>query len=60
MYGFNYSGYYDHRHDQSVLSLLAIRENVKPLVDPSEWGNTCNCRGFNQLFHHHRNKYFEL
>ena len=53
-FGPNYTGYYDHRYDQSVLSLLSIKHNIKPLVDPSEWGNKCNCREFNQLFLHHR------
>jgi hypothetical protein len=54
-YGDNYNGYHEHRHDQSVLSLLAIKHKIKPLVDPSEWGNKCDCRGFDQLFLHHRN-----
>lgn len=53
-YGDNYPGYYDHRHDQSVLSLLALKENIIPLVDPSEWGNKSKERGFNQIFLHHR------
>jgi hypothetical protein len=57
-YGSNYPGYYDHRHDQSVLSLLSIKHKITPLVDPSEWGNKCNCRGFDQLFKHHRNPNF--
>jgi hypothetical protein len=59
-HGSNYNGYYDHRHDQSVLSLLAIKHNVNPLVDPSEWGNKCGLRGFDQLFKHHRNPNFIL
>ena len=54
-HGNNYDGYHEHRHDQSVLSLLAIKHKIKPLVDPSEWGNKCGCRGFDQLFLHHRN-----
>jgi len=57
-YGSNYPGYYDHRHDQSVLSLLSIKHKITPLVDPSEWGNKCNCRGFDQLFKHHRDPNF--
>jgi len=57
-YGSNYHGYYDHRHDQSVLSLLSIKHKITPLVDPSEWGNKCNCRGFDQLFKHHRTPNF--
>lgn len=59
-FGDNYSGYYEHRHDQSVLSLLAIKKNIKPLIDPSEWGNKCGNRGFNQLFIHHRNPNYIL
>lgn len=59
-HGHNYSGYYDHRHDQSVLSLLAIKHNIEPLIDPSEWGNKCGVRGFNQIFQHHRNPNFIL
>ncbi len=59
-HGNNYPGYYDHRHDQSVLSLLSIKYNIEPLVDPSEWGNKCGIRDFNQLFHHHRNSNFIL
>lgn len=59
-HGNNYPGYYDHRHDQSILSLLAIKNEIQALVDPSEWGNKCNCRGFNQLFFHHRNRNFIL
>ena len=60
IYGSNYSGYYDHRHDQSVLSLLSIKHKINPLVDPSEWGNKCGCRGFDQLFLHHRKKDYKL
>lgn len=59
-HGNNYPGYYDHRHDQSVLSLLAYKNDITPLVDPSEWGNICVYRGFQQLFHHHRNKNYIL
>jgi hypothetical protein len=59
-FGDNYPGYYDHRHDQSVLSLLAIKHKINPVVDPSEWGNKCGCRNFNQIFSHHRNPSFKL
>jgi hypothetical protein len=59
-HGQNYDGYYDHRHDQSVLSLISIKNNINPLVDPSEWGNKCGCRGFDQLFLHHRNPNYKL
>ncbi len=56
-HGENYPGYYDHRHDQSILSLLAMKHNIEPLIDPSEWGNNVD-RGFEQLFLHHRKKDF--
>jgi hypothetical protein len=59
-HGHNYLGYYDHRHDQSVLSLLSIKYKINPLVDPSEWGNKCGCRGFDQIFLHHRKKDYIL
>jgi hypothetical protein len=55
-FGSNYPGYYDHRHDQSVLSLLAIKYKIKPIVDPSEWGNACGIREYPQIFLHHRRK----
>jgi hypothetical protein len=60
IHGPNYNGYYDHRHDQSVLSILAIKHKITPLVDPSEWGNKSDNRGFNQLFKHHRNPNFTI
>jgi len=60
VFGDNYPGYYDHRHDQSVLSILTIKRNVIPLIDPSEWGNKCGVRMFNQLFHHHRNSNYTI
>lgn len=59
MYGDNYPGYYDHRHDQSVLSLLAIRHGIVPAIDPSEWGNKTD-RYFPQIFNHHRKPGFTL
>jgi hypothetical protein len=58
-HGENYNGYYEHRHDQSILSLLAIKYKIKSLVDPSEWGNKSTERGFNQIFLHHRNKNYK-
>jgi hypothetical protein len=59
-YGVNYPGYYEHRHDQSVLSLVAIKNKINPLVDPSEWGNKSDRGKYKQLFIHHRNPYFKL
>jgi hypothetical protein len=59
-HGDNYPGYYDHRHDQSILSLFAIKKGIEPLVDPSEWGNSCPDRNFPQVFLHHRKKDYVL
>lgn len=35
----NFSDFIDHRHDQSVLSLLVIKHDVKLFRDPSQFGN---------------------
>jgi GT2 family glycosyltransferase/tetratricopeptide (TPR) repeat protein len=35
----NLEGFQEHRHDQSVLSLLAEREGIPRFRDPSQWGN---------------------
>lgn len=55
----NLKEFRDHRHDQSILSLLAIRYKLKILRDPSQWGNpniTADCK-YGQLLDHHRRKY---
>jgi hypothetical protein len=39
----------DHRHDQAVLSLLAIKHEIKPNLDPSQYG-----RPYNNIINHHR------
>lgn len=44
----------DHRHDQSILSLMAIKHNITLLPEPSEWGNYLQNRPYPQLFLHHR------
>ena len=36
----NYPGFVEHRHDQSILSLLGRREGVAVVGDISEWGNS--------------------
>lgn len=58
--GHNYSGFIDHRHDQSILSLLASKYMLHLEVDPSEHGNICGCRDYPQMFLHHRNPYYVL
>ncbi|NCY21189.1 hypothetical protein EBX31_04435 [bacterium] len=46
-----------HRHDQSILSLLAARDGILLARDPSEWGNRFSDRinpEYGQIFRHHR------
>ena len=45
------SAFKDHRHDQSILSLLSIQDDTVILRDPSKVGNP------NQVFLHARGKY---
>lgn len=35
----NHPEFVDHRHDQSVLSLLAVKNNIETFRDPCQWGN---------------------
>jgi|APGre2960657404_1045060.scaffolds.fasta_scaffold19714_4 hypothetical protein len=58
--GNNYPSFKDHRHDQSVLSLMALKYNINLEIDPSEWGNKCGIRKTPQLFLHHRDRNFIL
>lgn len=44
----------DHRHDQSILSLMAAKRDIKLYTEPSEWGNYLIDRPYPQLFKHHR------
>jgi hypothetical protein len=37
----NHEGFIDHRHDQSLFSLLAKKHRVPAFRDPSQWGNDC-------------------
>jgi hypothetical protein len=49
----NFEGFSDHRHDQSVLSLLARKNKITIEVDPSEYGNDRRDPN-NQLINHTR------
>lgn len=49
----NFPEFRDHRHDQSILSLLAIKNNVKLTKQPSQFGDVEN-RGYAQIFNHNR------
>ena len=54
----NLSGFKEHRHDQSVLSLLSLKNNLELYRDPTQWGdeekNLFVNSPYNQLFNHHR------
>jgi len=50
----NLSTFEDHRHDQSILSLMAEKYGIKLYSEPSEWGNYLTDRPYPQLFWHHR------
>jgi len=52
--GSNLTRFIDHRHDQSIISLLAAKRGVKLYPEPSEWGNRIVGRPYPQLFWHHR------
>lgn len=53
-------GFRDHRHDQSVLSLLSIHYNITTLREPSEYGNHLIGQkdDYNQIFDHHRKRHY--
>jgi hypothetical protein len=36
----NLPEFVDHRHDQSVLSILGVKHNIEIYRDPSQWGNS--------------------
>lgn len=42
------NSFVDHRHDQAVLSLMAIKYGIKPNIDPSQFGR------HEQIINHHR------
>lgn len=52
--GDNLPEFVDHRHDQSILSILAKKYNIKLLTSPTQYGNHVSDRPYVQLFHHHR------
>lgn len=51
----NYKGFHDHRHDQSILSLLAKKWKLKVYTDPSQWGSS-HGRAYPTILNHHRMK----
>ena len=54
----NFIEFKDHRHDQSVLSLLAVKYGFEMFRDPTQWGNSemelFENSPYPQLFNHHR------
>lgn len=52
----NYKEFVDHRHDQSVLSLLTIKNNIKTFRDPTQYGNQFDQNEYPQIFNHHRSR----
>jgi len=55
----NFIDFKDHRHDQSVLTILATKYNLELFRDPTQYGNEeldlFTNSPYPQLFHHHRN-----
>jgi len=58
MCGVNFVEFKDHRHDQAVLTLLAVKYNFELFRDPTQWGNDSKNEfsnsPYDQLFDHHR------
>jgi len=50
----NYPEFVDHRHDQSILSLLGRKYNIKNIPDVSQFG--VGRMITSQVFNHHRNR----
>jgi hypothetical protein len=50
----NYEDFADHRHDQSILSLLGRKYNIKSIPDVSQFG--VGRMITNQIVNHHRNR----
>jgi len=55
----NFLEFRDHRHDQSVLTILSIKYGLDLFRDPTQYGNEeinlFSNSPYPQLFHHHRN-----
>jgi len=54
----NFIEFKDHRHDQSVLSLMTVKYGLEMFRDPTQWGNSekdlFTNSPYDQLFDHHR------
>lgn len=57
--GQNLPEFKDHRHDQSVLSLLTVKYDIERFRDPTQWGNDelpMENSPYAQILNHHRKK----
>jgi hypothetical protein len=52
----NFPEFVDHRHDQSVLSILALRHNLPEYPDPTQYGAPHLGATYGQIFDHHRHR----
>ena len=50
----NYPEFVDHRHDQSILSLLGRHHGIETIPDISQWGNGEDRKGIGQIVEHTR------
>lgn len=50
----NYPEFKDHRHDQSILSLLGRKYNISTVPDISQWGNDRRDKSIPQILEHTR------
>ena len=50
----NYSEFKDHRHDQSILSLLGRKHKISTVEDISQWGNDRRTKQIPQIIEHTR------
>lgn len=50
----NYPQFKDHRHDQSILSLLGRKHNISLVDDISQWGNSTRDKNIPQIMQHTR------
>lgn len=55
IHGENFPEFVEHRHDQSILSLLAIKYNVHLDEVPSQWSNHLNV---DTIFYHHKRRMY--
>jgi len=55
----NFMEFRDHRHDQSILTILSTKYGFELFRDPTQYGNEelnkFSNSSYGQLFHHHRN-----